>query len=194
MNLVKSTCLAAAFALSAQVAAAPLTITFDDLVPDPYGTLVANGYAGLDWSNFAVLRGAGAYLGSSYEHAVVSPANTAFNGWGQPASFSSRSATFSLISLYVTKAWNDGVTHFAGYAGDTLLYALDVNTTMAGPTLVNFSGWDQLTRVVISDGDGSAQSALDNITINAVPEPATYAMLAGGLLLLAGVQRRQRQR
>jgi hypothetical protein len=194
MNLVKSACIAAAFTLSAQVAAVPVTITFDDLVAEPYGTEVANGYAGLDWNNFFVLSGTGAYLGSSYDHAVVSPANTIYNGGNLPASFSSSSATFSLISLYVTKAWNEGVTHFAGYAGDTLLYALDVNSSTAGPTLVSFSQWDKLTRVVVSDGDGSAQSALDNITIDAVPEPATYAMLLGGLAVLAAAARRQRRR
>lgn len=192
MNFVRKAFAAAAFAVVSASASATL-ITFDDIVADPYGSPIANGYAGLDWDNFYALPGLGAYTTSpGYGNAVVSQLNTAFNGFANPATFSS-STGFSLMSLYVTKAWNDGTTHFDGYVNNVLTYSMDVYSTTAGPTYVTFSGWNNLSKVVMSDGDGSAQSAVDNISINAVPEPETYAMLVAGLAMLGFAARRKQQ-
>ena len=43
----------------------------------------------------------------------------------------------------------------------------------------------------ISDSDGGS---LDNISVTAIPEPETFAMLLTGLGLLAGVTRRRKSR
>ncbi len=169
------------------------TITFDDLIVAPDGNTIVNGYAGFDWANFSVLNGGNYANGQTgYTTGVVSPGNIAFNAYANAAGFSSTSE-FSLNSLYVTKAWYDGLTRFQGYVGNVLTYSLDVYSTTTGPTFVTFDNWNKLNKVVMSDGNGSWQSVVDNITVSAVPEPETYAMLLGGLGLLGAMSRRKRQ-
>lgn len=180
----------AALALScASVYAMATTITFDDL-PSTIGELaIANGYAGFNWDQFYVLDGI--QFGAGYANGVVSPSNVAYNGYERPASFSSATA-FTLNSLYITKAWNVGNTHIEGYSGASLLYSVDVSSTTTAPTFVSLN-WGGLTSVKFTtSGVGQTHSAIDNITINAVPEPETYAMMLAGLGILGFAARRKR--
>lgn len=165
--------------------ASAATITFDDLGGST--SPIANGYAGFNWSNFWSLDGLS--YGAGYSAGVVSARNVGFNGYDSPASFSSASP-FSLDNAYVTKAWGAGLTHFEGYNGATLLYSMDVYSTTTAPTFVTFN-WTGLDKVVMSDGDGSQHTAIDNITVNSVPVPAAAWLLGSGLLGLVGVARRK---
>jgi len=186
---VKKTIIGALLAGASLGAMANTTITFDDLVSDTDGIEIADGYAGLNWDNFYVLNGTD--YGAGYAAGVVSGSNVALNWYDHPASFSN-GAGFNLVSLYVTKAWYSGVTHIEGYSGSSLVYSADVTSSTTSPTFVSLN-WVNVTNVVISDGDASYHSAIDNITIAAVPEPETYAMLLAGLGLV-GVAARRRQK
>jgi opacity protein-like surface antigen len=92
-----------------------------------------------------------------------------------------------------------------GTASDTLTYSLGGLTgnvlSTTGP-----SGWQQFTGTVdlgafgthrltfaaagASDGAGGS---LDNVSVTAVPEPETYALMLAGLGLMGAVARRRRQ-
>lgn len=170
--------------------ASAATITFDELTPGTSGEAIPNGYAGFNWDNFYALD-AQNFLGgaSGYGHGMVSPTNVGLNAFHNPASFSS-ATPFTLESAYVTKAWTAGITHFEGYSGASLLYSMDVNSTTTEPTFVTFN-WTGLTKVVMSDGNNTQHTAIDNITVNAVPVPAAAWLLGSGLIGLVGVARRK---
>lgn len=178
------------FTLASAVAvAAPTVITFDDIDAGS-GVLMTNGYAGLDWDNFYVLNAAATYPGSGYAYGAISAPNVIFNGYAGQASFSSASA-FNLLTIQVTKAWLSGVTHFDGYVGDTLTYSLNVSSSKTTPVLATFN-WLGVNKVTISDGNGTYHTVLDNVTIEAVPEPETYAMVLAGLGLVGFAARRRK--
>jgi hypothetical protein len=160
------------------------TLTFDDIGGD-----VPNGYGGLNWSNFGSYNTSQATQ-SGYVNGVVSPTNVIYNGYGSPAEVSS-STPFNLNSIYLTAAWNNGLTvdvtaYLAGQQVESTTFTLDTN----GPTLETFD-WKNIDRVrFVSSGGTHAgysgyglQFAVDNMTINnAVPEPTTVALLSLGLL------------
>ncbi|NZA02789.1 hypothetical protein H0I39_15470 [Ottowia beijingensis] len=76
--------------LALGLAAAPAgaqaaVITFDDLTCSAWGTLIPNGYAGLNWSNFDCIDGATAWDGNSgYNAGRVSGSHVAYNGAVSP--------------------------------------------------------------------------------------------------------------
>lgn len=186
----------AAFAIAcAAVGVSAATITFDDLSPGAGLLEIHDGYAGFDWDNFYVLDAVQhGSTGTGYEHGTVSPHNVAYNSYANPASFSSSTA-FTLNSLYLTRAWNDGTTHFEGFNGVNSLFTLDVFATTTVPVLVNFD-WTGLTRVVMTTLGGSlSHVALDNISVNtavsAVPLPAGILLFGSGLLGMLGLGRKK---
>jgi len=169
-------------------------ITFDDLSAGVGGVQIANGYAGLNWSNFYALDGPS--YGGGYAAGVISSPNVAYNGFGAPASFSSP-APFTLDSLYLTAAWNDnlqvtvtGLNNGQAIAGDTATLTLSATQ----PTLFA-PGWSGLTEVDFTSFGGTPHPgyegggdhfALDNLAIDATPEPSfTWAGL--GLLGALGL-------
>jgi hypothetical protein len=182
--------------------ASATTITFDDLSSPAPGDSVPlpAGYSGLTWSsNFYYLDGTDYDIPSGYQNGTISGPNVAFNGFGSPATVSS-AAPFTLNSLYLTSAWNDGLNvTINGYSGGVGGVLLDTLTAIIGPvapTLFTL-GWANIDTIQFEASGGTThynidanqtQFALDNLTINeplsAVPLPATLPLLAGGLGLL----------
>jgi hypothetical protein len=194
----------AALVLLAAPAASAQLITFDDLPGD--GSSISNGYAGLNWSNFGDASGPFAFSifgPSGYSNGVVSPENVAFNDNGGPATISvAPGSTFALNSGYFTGAWNDGlnVEVVASLLGTTV-DEVSFTANTSGPTLetFNFAGIDSVT--FISSGgtqnpafsDFGEQFVLDNLQVNAVPEPTTFALTALGAVAMVVARLRRRK-
>lgn len=171
-------------------------ITFDEIHIKSWGSvLIDEGYHGFNWDNFYVVNGKSSYPRTGYEYGTVSPSNAAFNGDGDVASISSSFYYFDLISMYITKAWHGGWTHFDGFIGDTLTYSMDVYADTRTPDLITFN-WTGLTKITMSDGNISGQTVIDNMVfsigdpIPEVPDPTISSPvpeLQGYVMLLAGI-------
>ena len=199
--------LAALSLVAARPAAAQTTITFDDLSDNGSGTPIANGYQGLNWSNFYVLNTNQFPVPSGYQPGTVSGTNVAYNG-GVPEAINSVTpgSTFTLNSGYFTAAWHDNLnlTVTALHNGLTV-FSKSVTLSATAPTLVNFdfTGVDQVnfdssggTHHAGYGGDGT-QFALDNLTINgpaSTPEPSSFAAFGFVGLGLAGLALKARKK
>ena len=171
--------------LALGLAAAPAeaqaaVITFDDLTCSADGTQIANGYAGLNWSNFYCIDGATAHGGNSgYNAGRVSGSHVAYNAFGFPAEFTVTApggTKFNFNSVYLTAAWNDNlvvtiVAYRDGTAVSTTTHTL--SATAPTPVTLNLS---QIDRVRFSSAGGTPhaaygtnfgyQFAMDNLDIN----------------------------
>jgi|GEM_PF-2389276 len=205
MSFMKKTALSTAFVtmglVSTAASAAIETITFDTL-PAQVGhsySVVQNGYAGLNWSQLAVVDTVllTASTGNTgYANSAVSGRNAAFNEWGTPATISARSSSgFTLYNGYFTAGWNNGLNVQAVGTfenGTTATSNFILNTT--GPTNEVFS-WSNLASVTFTSSGGinpgfsggGIHFALDNLTVNpvsAVPEAEEWALMLAGLSLV----------
>lgn len=179
-------------ALPAVAAAQP--ITFDDLNANGYTQLTS--YHNVDWSNTFVLE-----AGTSFDPvAAASSPNVIFPGFGSLSGFMpTLGGTFTLGSIdFVQWAPFGGApapsTTVTGYLAGAQLYqtVVPLGATYA-TTLFNWSGIDQVTFDQQGQGWYVADNVvLGNISVSATPEPATLALLGGGLLALGAVRRRNR--
>ncbi|MBU0622542.1 MAG: PEP-CTERM sorting domain-containing protein [Gammaproteobacteria bacterium] len=162
---------------------------------------ITNGYGGLQWDNFGVISGT-SMPGSGYDTGTVSGTNTAFNMYGEPASFSSATA-FTLNDAFFTGAWNNGLQIHVVATGGSNTYTTDFTVDTYGPTNIFFN-WANLNSVSFftsggvqnSDLDGAGlHFAMDNLRINEVispvPEPESYALMLAGLGLIGFMARRR---
>ncbi len=193
MTYFSKLALATALVVGSMGYASATTINFDDIATGN----IANGYAGMDWSNFSVHNALP--QASGYHNAPVSGSQTAFNPFGTPASMSSSTA-FTLNDAYFTAAWRDGMNIHAVASGAGGSYTMDFLVNTSAPNRIVFN-WSNINSVTFSASGGiqhggysgaGTHFAVDNITINAVPEPETYAMMLAGLAGLAAVARRRK--
>lgn len=176
-------------------------VTFDDLapLPDVSGGKIASGYAGLTWSeHFQYVKGS-SIADSGYSRGLISGEYVAFASSGQPISIG-RDSGFDLNSGYFTGAWQSMEILAQGFVSgsDDPFYSKTFTVTSSGPLLVDF-GWTDLTQVRFTQspyGFGM-QFVIDNLTIDEavqhVPEPASLALVLGGLALAGAAGRRRRR-
>jgi len=167
-------------------------ITFDDIaVPIGYNSYVAvpNGYQSFNWNNFDAFYAPGT-PNTGYAAGMVSPSNVAFNRSGDPASFSS-ATQFMFTSAYFTAAWNDGLNiTIEGLNGATVVDSTTIVVSATVPTLETFD-WTGLTAVDFTSfggtlhpgykGKSGTEFILDNLTINAAPEPSALVLVGIGI-------------
>jgi hypothetical protein len=189
---------AAAGALNAMFAGAvnAKTITFDNIDTGNSFTQIQNGYSGLNWNNFYA-NSVNFVPGTGYQFGVVSQPNGAFNGGGGDAQFSAPSGTFTLVSAYLTAAFQNEGVNVTGYIGATPVYFRAADISHTTPTLETFN-WTGLTSVNWSTfGQLHTQMVLDNVIIDglpAAPGPVPGVGLAGlAALALAGLYARGRR-
>ena len=173
-------------------------LTFDDLPTS--GVDVPNGYGGLNWTNFGYLDGVNYPNKSGFQVAAVSPNNVAFNGGGAQATVTSSGGNaFDFTGAYLTAAWNDGLSvEIQGYLNGVLEYDTTVHPSATAPTFFTFNYLNVDTLVLMSSGGTphpgyagpGTQVAIDNFTFTAVPEPATFALMAVSFIGIAAYRRR----
>lgn len=193
MTYFSKLALATAMFAGSMTCAMATTITFDDIAPGA----IANGYEGFDWTNFSAHNALP--LTSGYRYAPVSGTQTAFNPFGAPATMASSTA-FTLNNAFFTAAWRDGLNIHAEASGNGTNYSMDFTVNATAPSNVVFN-WANINSVTFSSSGGTPHAgysgtgvhfAVDSITVNAVPEPETYAMMLAGLAALTAVARRRK--
>ncbi len=173
---------------------AATVLTFDDLPVQTYYGTIPNGYGGLQWYEFGIIKpenypeSPGGYL-----NGMISPRNVAFNAFATSDETTTGSiyvldSVFDLHSAYLTAAWNDGLQITAlGFLRGTLKYSSTYTLDSTSPTLVDFSysGVDRVN--FISSGGiwhgygsgGGTQVAFDNLVVT-VPEPSVPVLFLFG--------------
>ncbi len=184
-------CLALGWA-TAPGSAQALVLTFENLTcGDQYSnTQIANGYAGLNWSNVYCIDGQAAYGGNS-GNKPVSGTNVAYNGFGNPAEFTITSpggTKFNFKSVYLTGVWNDNlVVTIVAYRNGTAVSTTTHTLSATAPTWVALN-LSQIDRVNMSSaggthhaypGGGGTNFAMDNLDISYGVAPTDVTATAG---------------
>jgi len=181
-------------------------ITFDDISPSPpsvYIGNITNGYQGLDWVNFAAINvplETSEYGTNGDYYGMVSPPNIAINGFGNPAEIDSSGSNFNFLSTYLTGVWRSNLNiEVQGFSGTNLLYDQTVVVNATNPTLFTFDYLD-IDRLTFNSFDGQNagftgngyQFAMDNLTLEFIPEPSSLLLATVGALLLWPLLKRKR--
>ena len=127
---------------------------------------------------------------------------------GPVSSFTSTIGNFSLDSLFLAAAWGTGKVEITGYAGGATLYSSQYGINTTGETFsLNWAGIDRFSITIVDPSSwtytglkdpttGQTLSGttwvLNGLTVTAVPEPESYAMLLAGLAIVGAVARRRR--
>ena len=186
-------------------------INFDDLTSDQ---VIQNGYAGLNWTNFDVydaVNDPDHLSPSGYHDAIggvqgwVSPNNVAFNGGAandpMPSWAVSSDTVFNLNSAYLHSVWDNGlqVQVIGSLAGVTTYdHTYTLNASATEPTFINFNylGVDKV-QFIPSEGTPFYTNfhgpyfAMDDMTVNEVPEPGTWVAAALALGVIGFSQRKR---
>ena len=181
-------------------------ITFDDLTVTSTGLAIAsipNSYQGLTWSNMDVvnaIREAVANGTNGAFYGMVTASNVAFNGFGNPSEIDSPGTNFNFLSAYLTGVWNSNLNiQVEGFNGTNLLYNQTVVASATNPTLFTFNYLD-IDRLYFDSYGGEPaftpvpgyHFAMDNMTIQFIPEPSTLLLAALGAVSLVPFLRRRR--
>ena len=173
-------------------------ITFDD-IPIPTAAGLSNGYSGLNWGNFEILN-AFYFPVSGYYYGMVSPSNVALNAMGAPAEIDSAGTNFNFLSVYLTGAWYSNLNiEVEGFRSGTLLYDTTVVVAATSPTLFTFN-YVNIDRLYFNSFGGQYAGfghigehfAMDNLSVEFVPEPSSLLLATVGALLLWPLLKRKR--
>jgi len=204
MNIFKSFFAGLVIAIAAPVLDATI-IKFDDLnYSDQAIPGYPSSYSGLYWANVYVYNATDnpENLTSGYQYSVISPKNVAFNGGGSPITISS-DTPFTFNSAYLTSVWRDNlqvevIGSLGGVPVPTYDHTFTLSATANTLETFNYVGVDSVefipTGGTFHDGytnDYGTYFAMDNLTVNEVPEPGTWVAAA---LLLAAIAFNQRDR
>lgn len=190
-------------ALCAPIAAHADVLTFETPDTNVFAAGLIGPYAGLNFTNFSTVDRNG-YGPSGYANVVVSGDQSACGcapDFGQTISSITSLSTFDLNSGYFAAAWNDGATLVVnGFLGGDHLFAQNFQIFTTGPQFLqfNFTGIDRAEFSVSGGtpsglpgaGDYFAVDDLD-ISVNAVPEPATWGMMLLGFAAVGSAMRRR---
>lgn len=193
MSLLRATAVAAILAAAGGAQAQTTTIGFDSLEHAGYFGSVFTSYSeggyNFDSSFLGLLSSAHqsnfAYAGSAGLGATALSTTTLSRADGGAFSLSSIS-----LADFVSLPGSFDVTfvgHQVGGGTVTQTFTLGGGHTFADYT---FSGFSNLLSATWKEG-ALHTFQVDNLAVSAVPEPATYGMLLGGLGLLAFLRRRK---
>ncbi len=90
--------------------------------------------------------------------------------------------TYNTISFY-----GPGHTLVGSFTGDQILPPANGNQGVGGSAYVNFGFSSYVNEVVFSSSQNSFE--FDDISVSAAPEPATWALMLGGVGILGGMLR-----
>ncbi len=195
----RSFAVAAAILMAAASPAAAQTYGFDSLTCGSGAGL--GTYQGFTWGGFLCYDATiPTGFPNNLNNGVVSLKNVIYNRGGT-GSFIARATSFNLTSAYVTAARSNypEIYRFRAISGGSQVGFVDVTTGNAAQLVsFNFANIDSVVLANISNPSGNAGVVIDDITFDApsssVPEPASVALVASGLVGVAVVGRRRRRR
>lgn len=192
-NLLRSLLVIAAVAAPTVAQAQVINFEGTSSCNESGGVPLPANYAGFSWSSNSYVVGKNGLPGTGYQ-VGTNGCSSLFNGFGANPLSMSGANPFTFNSLVLTSAWEPQTVTITGWLGATLLFSSAVNVTTTSQSFVslNWAGVDRIDFNGAIEGPGG-QYVIDDINVNATPEPATLLLLAPGFAFVGYVARKRRQ-